>query len=965
MINFTGSTNRRVVNLGERRRGRGGTFLQQTHLDHQQREEQRRKDRAAGVIHSYVKRYLELRAIADEIAIKWLRSPSDSVNWNRWCSEYTFIARYASRELLLPLFSCLNAGISSLCGRFTPWNVSTLVRGFKASLDRKIDAFQTLTCLSTLLDQYSLSREFPGASAGLSSRVAACINSENPNVLKMAFNLHLEEPVETFVPFLAQILPQYVYSDPTIQEITRLKLNEPKAFNCVSLLENEENLRLFANTVRILDSSFSLSDCHVLAIILSKMDFTILTMSEANEGNERENENTNELRVSGALASAILLLEHPAHLTKVIEQLRQWDIATEEIPLLPYLLKVLPDMRLKLSMMCTISPGILKAFYDQVANCEQFTTLKSYRYGFKGSNPIEIQDSVSKNRFSLLLYTYSQLLSYWLTVTNDQESFHESNFPIADACEFSQFLKNLTLMLVLKPSTFLWSPFTIVQQKNISVTLINQLYIKNLRVRFLAKDFWIEKSLLLNKTSMLTLLQAEQKRIEEEEDLSSDEEDTVKKPAEKFKRRKSTATKTLPMVEILKKMPFFVEFTERVEVFRGLVAQERERINLDPNTGIFMWDPHFNNLKADIRREHILEDAFESFHKTGDKFKHQLRVTFHNEYGEEAGIDGGGITKEFLTALVTDAFNPENSLHLFKETEDYNLYPNPDIYFKIINNLEKLEQAQKLAYMRFMGMVIGKCLFEGVLIDFKFAHFFLSKWRIAQSGTKSSIDDLAYLDKNLFRNLIKLMDMSDDQILELDLNFVVNESVDGQIYKFPLGAASESHQQVTAANRLRYIHQISNFKLNQCIQVQSSQFIKGLMDVIKPNWLNLFDPFELQMLISGTNDINLEDWKKHVNYGGYWETDSTIRYFWQVVEEMDAEDQQALVKFVTSVSRAPLLGFAALEPKFGISRVPDHTRLPTASTCANLLKLPQYKTKEELREKLLYSIHANSGFDLS
>lgn len=868
------------------------------------------------------------------------------------------MARYSSKELVSSLFSGLSTGILRLDGNFTLYNVAVLVRGLKVLLERKINLAQTLDCLSTLLDSYRLPREFPRATMGLASQLIGCLSIDNTKVLKMSFYVQLLDTAKSFVYFLGQIQPQYVYSDSTIVDITRAKLQALDAFEPLDLLSHEEKLRLFANTVRILEPSFTVIDCHHLAVILSKMDFTIRTTAEASE-------NTNEYIASGSLASAILILEDSAHLLTIIEQLRQWDIATDEIPLLPYLLKVLPDMRLKLSMMCTISPGLLKAFFTQVSTCEQYNTLKEFKFNLEGDNSIEIQDSVSKNRFSLLLHAYSQLLSYWLTVTNDQESFHDSNFPLTDAYEFTHFLRNLTLMLILKPTTFLWSPFTVMQQKNISITLLNQIYIKNLRVKFLAKDFWIERSLHLNKTSMLMLLQAEQKRIEEEEDLSSDEEDILKTQQETFKRRKSTVLKTLPMVEILKKVPFFVDFTERVEVFRGLVAQEKERINLDPSTGIFMWDPHYNNLKADIRREHILEDAFEAFHKTGDKFKHQLRVTFHNKYGEEAGIDGGGITKEFLTALVTDAFNPESDLHLFKQTDNYNLYPNPDIYFKLVNNIEKLKQAQKLAYMRFMGMVIGKCLFEGVLIDFQFAHFFLSKWRVAQSGTKSSVDDLAYLDKNLFRNLIKLMDMDDDQILALDLNFVINESVDGKIYKFPLGLTAESHQQVTATNRLKYIHQISNFKLNQCIQVQSTQFIKGLMDVIKPNWLNLFDPFELQMLISGTKDIDLADWKKHVYYGGYWETDATIQYFWQVVEEMDAADQQALVKFVTSVSRAPLLGFAALEPKFGISRVPDHTRLPTASTCANLLKLPQYKTKEELREKLLYSIHANSGFDLS
>lgn len=40
-------------------------------------------------------------------------------------------------------------------------------------------------------------------------------------------------------------------------------------------------------------------------------------------------------------------------------------------------------------------------------------------------------------------------------------------------------------------------------------------------------------------------------------------------------------------------------------------------------------------------------------------------------------------------------------------------------------------------------------------------------------------------------------------------------------------------------------------------------------------------------------------------------------------------------------------------------------RLPTAATCANLLKLPNYRRASTMRQKLLYAITANAGFDLS
>lgn len=40
-------------------------------------------------------------------------------------------------------------------------------------------------------------------------------------------------------------------------------------------------------------------------------------------------------------------------------------------------------------------------------------------------------------------------------------------------------------------------------------------------------------------------------------------------------------------------------------------------------------------------------------------------------------------------------------------------------------------------------------------------------------------------------------------------------------------------------------------------------------------------------------------------------------------------------------------------------------RLPTASTCFNLLKLPNYTRKAVLKEKLRYALSSNAGFELS
>jgi ubiquitin-protein ligase E3 C len=139
--------------------------------------------------------------------------------------------------------------------------------------------------------------------------------------------------------------------------------------------------------------------------------------------------------------------------------------------------------------------------------------------------------------------------------------------------------------------------------------------------------------------------------------------------------------------------------------------------------------------------------------------------------------------------------------------------------------------------------------------------------------------------------------------------------------------------------------------------------------VVNPELLSMFCPPELQILISGSQTgLSVDDLKAYTRYaGGYAAINKYILRFWSVVAELSAEDQALLLKFVTSCERPPSLGFASLQPPFTIQRVEcgDDLRLPTASTCFNILKLPTYSSSKVMKEKLLQSIRAKAGFDLS
>ncbi|KAI3469244.1 hypothetical protein Pfo_025907 [Paulownia fortunei] len=127
------------------------------------------------------------------------------------------------------------------------------------------------------------------------------------------------------------------------------------------------------------------------------------------------------------------------------------------------------------------------------------------------------------------------------------------------------------------------------------------------------------------------------------------------------------------------------------------------------------------------------------------------------------------------------------------------------------------------------------------------------------------------------------------------------------------------------------------------------------------------------LLISGSVDgFDVDDLRAHTNYtGGYHEDHYVIEMFWEVIQNLSLANQRKILKFATGCSRGPLLGFKYLEPTFCIQRTAGNAseealdRLPTSATCMNLLKLPPYRSKQQMEQKLLYAINSDAGFDLS
>ncbi|KFM61319.1 Ubiquitin-protein ligase E3C, partial [Stegodyphus mimosarum] len=396
---------------------------------------------------------------------------------------------------------------------------------------------------------------------------------------------------------------------------------------------------------------------------------------------------------------------------------------------------------------------------------------------------------------------------------------------------------------------------------------------------------------------------------------------------------------------ILREFPFAIRFHDRFKIFQSLILKDKNE-----NQGDLLSFQMGPQIRITIRRNFIYEDAFTSLSfQSEPNIKMRILVQLVNAVGlDEVGIDGGGIFREFLHELLKTCFDPNRGF--FKTTHDCLLYPNPNVQ-RVMPDFAR--------HYFFIGRMLGKAIYENMLVELPLAAFFLAKI-LSRQTSDVDIHHLASLDPVMYRNLLYLKTYDGD-VADLGLDFTVMNSEFGEneVVELKPGGANIP---VTESNRINYIHLMADFKLNRQIKAQCQAFKEGLANVIDMEWLYMFDPNELQILISGAQTpIDIEDLKAHTSYaGGYSADHPVICAFWRVVEAFDERQRRQLLKFVTSCSRAPLLGFKELSPAFCIQNAGREDRLPTASTCMNLLKLPEFESEEILKMKLTYAVESGA-----
>lgn len=363
--------------------------------------------------------------------------------------------------------------------------------------------------------------------------------------------------------------------------------------------------------------------------------------------------------------------------------------------------------------------------------------------------------------------------------------------------------------------------------------------------------------------------------------------------------------------------------------------------------------PVNNSGKCEIlvKRASVFEDSFNSIMSKGnpDTYKRRLWITFEGE----PGLDYGGVAREWFYLLSREMFNPYYGLFVYSAIDDYTLQINPQ---------SGLLNPDHERYFEFIGIVCAMAVYHGKLIE----AFFIRPFYKMMLGKTITLEDMAEVDVETY-NSLKWLLANDPECL--CLTFSTQEDHYGEMVEVPL-VANGSDIDVTNENKQGYVTTYIRYKFVDRIQKQMAAFVKGFTQVIPLRNLQVFDANEMEYLLCGITQIDVNDWEEYTTFkGGYHKTHHVVVWFFKAIRSFDNEFNARLLQFVTGTSRVPMNGFRELQgsngpQQFCIEMWGGPADLPRAHTCFNRIDLPAYESYHVLREKVKLAVECTGGFDI-
>ncbi|XP_038856661.1 ubiquitin-protein ligase E3A-like isoform X1 [Salvelinus namaycush] len=352
-------------------------------------------------------------------------------------------------------------------------------------------------------------------------------------------------------------------------------------------------------------------------------------------------------------------------------------------------------------------------------------------------------------------------------------------------------------------------------------------------------------------------------------------------------------------------------------------------------------------LRLKVRRDHIIDDALVRLEMISMENPADLRKQLFVEFEGEQGVDEGGVSKEFFQLVLEEMFNPDIGMFTYDESTKL-FWFNP-------SSLENEAQ------FTLIGIVLGLAIYNNCILD---VHFPMVVYRKLM-GKKGTYLDLADSHPVQYQSLKELLDYEGDVEEDMMITFQISQTdLFGDPITYDLKENGDKIP-VNVDNRKEFVSLYGDYILNKSVERQFKAFRRGFQMVTNESPLNcLFRPEEVELLICGSRNLDFHALEETTEYdGGYNKDCRIIKDFWETVHSFGEEDKRLFLQFTTGTDRAPVGGLGKLKMIIA-KNGPDTDRLPTSHTCFNALLLPEYDTKEKLKERLLKAVTYAKGFGM-
>jgi hypothetical protein len=366
-------------------------------------------------------------------------------------------------------------------------------------------------------------------------------------------------------------------------------------------------------------------------------------------------------------------------------------------------------------------------------------------------------------------------------------------------------------------------------------------------------------------------------------------------------------------------------------------------------------------MVLEIRRKNVLLDTFNSIWRREEReLMRPLKIRLGEEGGEE-GLDSGGVQQEFFRLAIAEALNPDYGTFTIDTRTKMTWFqpgsPEPLWKFELIGMIISLAVYNGLT----LPVTFPKALYRKLLDEeVTELHHIADGWPDLANGLTSLLewDEKDGLVEDVFARTYEFSVEQFGQPVsrEMDTSTRWPQFSDLQTSSNP-----EDAPLVTNENRNNYVSDYIRWLTDISIRPQFAAFKTGFFSCINRHSITLFDPETLQSVVEGIQEIDISEMRRAARYVGWDASHRSVRDFWSVVKRYDLEQKRKLLEFVTASDRVPVGGMRNLQFTLQRNGV-DDGHLPSSYTCYGILLLPEYSSKDVLREKLGMALENSKGF---